>query len=72
MPLSEDDKQWIRGELARVEQKIEQTETNLLTAFHQRASPAEMRARTHSVLRALEIEAEPLAYRITKLEKPPQ
>ncbi|MBC8167815.1 MAG: hypothetical protein H7Y20_18335 [Bryobacteraceae bacterium] len=33
---------------ARLIQRMEKIETSLLTAFHQWASPAEMRARTHS------------------------
>ena len=62
MSLSEDDKQWIRGELERVE-------TTLLTEFHKWASPVEMRQRSHSAaLRALDTEVEAIADRVTKLE----
>ena len=48
----------------RFNERIERTETNLLTAFHQWASPIEMRHRSHTaVLRALDIEVESLADR---------
>ena len=63
--LTEEDKQWIRTELERVE-------TKLLTAFHTWASPIEMRQRSHSAaLRALDQEMENLQDRVNKLEQPP-
>ncbi|HKD07360.1 MAG TPA: hypothetical protein VKB79_15765 [Bryobacteraceae bacterium] len=66
MALTNEDKEWISMQLERFE-------TKLLTAFHDWASPVDMRARSHSAaLRALDIEVESLADRVTKLEKPPQ
>jgi hypothetical protein len=60
--LTDDDKQWMLAQL-------ESLETKLLTEFHKWASPAEMRARSHSAaLRAMDIELETLADRVTKLE----
>jgi cob(I)alamin adenosyltransferase len=65
MALTEEDRQWIRAELERVE-------TKLLMAFHSWASPVEMRQRTHSApLRALDQEMENLQDRVKKLEQPP-
>ncbi|MGA2714971.1 MAG: hypothetical protein ABSG41_17865 [Bryobacteraceae bacterium] len=52
---------------------VERVETTLLTEFHKWASPAEMRARSHSAaLRAMDIEIEALSERVEKLEKPGQ
>jgi hypothetical protein len=60
--LTAEDKQWIQGQLERVE-------TTLLTEFHKWASPLEARLRTHSAtLRALDIEMEQLSDRVTKIE----
>ena len=43
----------------RMLERIERSETNLLTAFHQWASPMEARIRSHSAtLRALDLEIE--------------
>jgi len=54
----------------RVNSRIEQVETALLTEFHKWASPAEARARTHAAaLRAIDLEMEPLAERVSGLEK---
>jgi hypothetical protein len=48
---------------------LERVETSLLTAFHQWASPMEMRARSHAaVLRAHDVELESVSERVTKLE----
>ncbi|HZL56267.1 MAG TPA: hypothetical protein VFC21_04265 [Bryobacteraceae bacterium] len=55
--LTEDDKQWIANALSgalreseeRTAAAIEATETKLLTAFHQWASPLETRVRSHSL-----------------------
>jgi methyl-accepting chemotaxis protein len=59
---------------ARVEQvnaRVEQVETRLLTEFHNWASPVEMRLRTHTAtLRAIDLELEGVADRVTKLEGP--
>jgi hypothetical protein len=50
---------------------IERVETALLTEFHKWASPVEMRARSHAAaIRALDIEVESLAERVTKLDRP--
>lgn len=69
MSLTEDDKQWIRGELERVEIRLERVETTLLTESHKWASPVEMRQRSHSAaLRALDMEVESLSERVKKLE----
>jgi hypothetical protein len=63
--LTEEDRRWIRAELERVD-------TKLLTAFHNWASPVEMRQRSHSAaLRALDQEMENLQDRVKKLEQPP-
>ena len=60
--LTEDDKTWIMGAL-------EALETKLLTAFHEWASPMELRQRSHSAaLRALDVEMESLEGRVKKLE----
>jgi hypothetical protein len=54
--LTDDDKRWIRGELDKVEERLEQriaervekVETTLLTEFHKWASPLEMRQKRHA------------------------
>ena len=55
-------------------ERIEETETKLLTEFHRWASPNEARQRTHTAaLRAIDLEMEALAERVDKLEgKQPQ
>lgn len=71
MSLTNEDRNWIAAELAKVHARIEHVETSLLTEFHKWASPLEMRVRSHSLaLRALDLETEALAERITKLEPP--
>jgi hypothetical protein len=61
--LTDEDKQWIREQLERVE-------TSLLTAFHQWASPMEARQRTHTAaLKAVDAELEYLSDRVKKLEE---
>jgi hypothetical protein len=77
MGLTDEDKAWILEQLeqhrTQLEQRVESTETKLLTAFHDWASPAEMRARSHSAaIRALDLEVESPADRLTKLEPPTQ
>lgn len=63
MSLTDEDKDWIKERLERVE-------TALLTAFHQWASPQEMRQRTHAAaIKALDAEMEYLSDRVTKLEQ---
>ena len=63
--LTDEDKQWIREELERVE-------TSLLTEFHMWASPMEARVRSHSAtMRAFDAELESLNDRVSNLEKPP-
>jgi hypothetical protein len=73
MSLTDEDKPWIAAQLERVEQRmtarVERAETSLLTEFHKWASPVEMRVHSHSAaLRALDLEQEALADRVTKLE----
>ena len=56
----------------RLNARIEQVETSLLTAFHKWASPVEMRVRSHAAaIRALDAEQELQADRLTKLETTP-
>lgn len=81
MALSDEDKQWILEQLARtdaklertetrLEEKLEQVETNLLTAFHKWASPMETRVRSHTqAIHALDAELEALKDRVEQLEK---
>jgi hypothetical protein len=74
MSLTDEDKQWITGKLEKVEERfaerLEQVETKLLTEFHKWASPVEMRVRSHSAaLRAMDVEVEAVADRVTKLER---
>jgi hypothetical protein len=62
MSLTDEDKQWISAQLERVE-------AALLTEFHKWSSPVEMRVRSHSAaLRAIDLELESVADRVTKLE----
>ena len=81
MPLTDEDKTWIASTMAftidrairegelRTAAKIEATETKLLTAFHQWASPMDARMRTHTAA-ILDLESEALNDRVTKLEPP--
>ena len=60
--LTDEDKQWIRQELEKVE-------TTLLTEFHKWASPVELRQRSHAAaLRALDAEVESPSDRLKNLE----
>jgi len=60
--LTDEDKQWIKEELEKVE-------TTLLTEFHKWASPVELRQRSHAAaLRALDAEVESLSDRLKHLE----
>jgi len=60
--LNDEDRQWIREQLERVE-------TTLLTEFHTWASPLELRQRSHTAaVRPLDAEVESLADRVKKLE----
>ena len=60
--LTDEDKQWIKQQLERVE-------TTLQTEFHRWASPVEMRQRSHeAAIRALDSEVEPLSDRLKNLE----
>ena len=60
--LTDDDKQWIRGQLEKVE-------TTLLTEFHKWASPVELGQKSHAAARrALDIEVESLSDRLKNLE----
>ncbi len=67
--LTEDDKQWIKGQLEqrvesleeRFEEQLQKLETTLLTEFHKWASPVELRQRSHAAaLRAYDAEMEAL------------
>ena len=61
--LTVEDKQWIRGQLEKVE-------TTLLTEFHKWASPVELRQKSHAAaLRALDVEVESLSDRLKNLER---
>jgi hypothetical protein len=60
--LTEEDKQWIREQLERLE-------TKLPTEFHKWASPAELRVRSHvAALRAIDAEMESMGDRVKKIE----
>lgn len=60
--LTDEDKQWIRGQLEKVE-------TTLLTEFHKWVSPVELRQKSHAAaLRALDAEVESLSDRLKNLE----
>jgi hypothetical protein len=60
--LTDEDKQWISGQLEKVE-------TTLLTEFHEWASPVELRQKSHAAaLRALDVEVESLSDRLKNLE----
>jgi hypothetical protein len=60
--LTDQDKEWIREQLEKVE-------TTLLTEFHKWASPLELRQRSPTAaLRALDAEVEALSDRLKKLE----
>lgn len=60
--LTDEDKQWIR-------QQLEKVETTLPTEFHKSASSVEMRQRSHAAaIRALDAEVESLSDRLKNLE----
>jgi len=62
MALDENDKQWI-------DERLEAMETRLLRAFHEWASPADAKVRSHSAgLHALDLEIEALKNRVERLE----
>jgi len=63
MALTDEDKAWIAGLLANMRtellDRIEKTETALLTEFHKWASPLEARQRSHAAaIKALDAEME--------------
>jgi hypothetical protein len=75
--LTDDDRSWITEQLRTMEsqfqkyvdERVEITETKLLTAFHNWASPSDARQRTHAAaLRAIDLEMESLSERVGKLE----
>jgi hypothetical protein len=73
MSLTDEDRPWIVAQLQaselRLRADIEATETKLLRAFHNWASPVEMRVRSHSAaLRAMDVEIESLSNRVSKIE----
>jgi len=54
---------------ARIDARTETVEISVLTAFHQWAGPAEMRARSHALaLRAMDLEIEAHDERLKTLE----
>ena len=60
--LTDEDKQWIQGQLEKVE-------TTLLTEFHKWASPVELRQKSHAAaFRALDAEVESVSDRMKNLE----
>jgi hypothetical protein len=78
-------KQYLDGKFAEIDrrfseqdaklatkQDLERVETALLTEFHKWASPADMRARSHTaMLQAIDLEMEVLRERVQKLERRP-
>jgi len=61
-------KQYLDAKFAEQDAKLERVETALLTEFHKWASPADMRARSHTAaLRAMDLEMEALTERAQKL-----
>jgi hypothetical protein len=75
MNLTDEDKAWFserfKGIEARIEAGSERIEA-LLTAPYERASPVELRARTHAaVMRVMDVEIEALGKRARKPEPPP-
>jgi hypothetical protein len=60
--LTEEDKQWIR-------ERLEKVETTMLADFHKWASPVELRQKSHAAaLRALDAEVESRLGRLKNLE----
>jgi hypothetical protein len=81
MSLDNQDKEWISEQLSEqlermserlrlyVDKRFERVETKLLPEFHKWASPAEMRALSHTAaIRALDVEIESIDDRLRKLE----
>jgi hypothetical protein len=65
----DDQRAWVSSQLKILDAKIEHVETSLLTEFHKWASPLEMRLHSHTAtLRAVDLEQEAIAERVTKLE----
>lgn len=65
MSLTDEDKQWIT-------ERMRAMETTILTEFHKWASPNEARQRSHAAaIRAMDLEMEGLAERVSNLEKKP-
>jgi hypothetical protein len=81
--MDNDLKQYLDQKFAGIDQKfaaidqkfatkedLERVETALLTEFHKWASPAEMRAKSHTLaIRAMDVELETLTERVQKLER---
>jgi hypothetical protein len=66
MSLTDEDRNWIATELAKLSANIERVEASL-----NRAGPLELPVKLHSLaLRALDLESEALTDRVTKLEPP--
>jgi hypothetical protein len=80
MPLNDEDRDWIRAELASlagtitetktaIKEAVYESETRLLTAFHKWASPMEQKVRSQrEALRALDLQIEEIASRVQRLE----
>lgn len=77
MALDENDKKWILDTIntslermsANFSERLERVETSLLTAFHQWASPMEMRERIQRArVNALDLEMDDMKDRLKKLE----
>jgi hypothetical protein len=68
--LTDEDKQWILERLARLEQRLgerlDKVESTLRSDFHERASPAELRLRTHAAVLAIDTDFESIADQIKK------
>jgi hypothetical protein len=75
MSLTDEDKAWIAERIdslrTELSDRIEKTETTLLTEFHKWASPVELRQRSHAAaMRAFDAELEAVSDRVTNLERP--
>jgi hypothetical protein len=73
MSLTEDDKQWIseqlKAERAHADERLEATETKLLTAFHSSASPnGRSYSESYGCVAGARSEQENLAARVKKIE----
>ncbi len=59
----------VNSATAELRERIEETETKLLTEFHKWAGPSDARQKSHAAaIRALDLENEALSERIDRLE----